>query len=87
MDPISLNLNLQPKTLLTIIPCSPKPESMYFKTLITLKRYKYIFKIRKNCPVWNHRSLTPLGPLPYYLNTTIPNDINGALGTAEHNDA
>ena len=87
MDPISVNLNLQPKTLLTNPPCSPGPETVYLKTLITLKRSKYIFKASKNYPVWNHRSSTPPGSLPHYLNTTIPNDINGALGTADHNDA
>ena len=37
--------------------------------------------------MWNHRLLTPLGPLPHYLNTTILNDISGASGTAVHNDA
>ena len=75
----------QPKILLTTLPSSPRPETMYFKTLIKLKRSEYIFKTTKNCPVWNHRSSTPPGPLPHYLNTTIPNDINGASGTADHN--
>ena len=31
--------------------------------------------------------MVPPGPLPHYPNTTILNDINGASGTADLNDA
>ena len=91
LDPGDLAENIQQKSrniLIVYIFLFSQAKINVFQTPNHVhKRQIKIQILTQNGPVWNHRSLAPPGPLPHYFNTTILNDINGASGTTDHNDA